>query len=567
MASLDTAVSVSSKENVSTAISDSGSSSSLKPPPLPQRNTADSGNVRVHYGYTDSIGTISIIRQAELYSSSSLNEVSDLFVNSNSINSNNNSINSTNNNTALNGDNLKTRLEEIKSSLNDEESDRNQYWIGIINDYSNQYIRNLKIEEIEKYLSNGIPTNLRALVYIKTIQVRYRLHHKESFDNLVKKAKYSNSNKELENYLQESGIESDLVDVLSVYNYYINELVTTHVTPSITENHSADYAPPSKFIISVAKILSKVPNFEKDEVFYILLKFNKLLSLLAKDEFYYKISRSLEDIVHKVFLHISVQGIFLNDLYKKLLFNYFEEKITDEEQLLKILDVIVFEGFDVILRIIVWAFIENQDQILKLDGDELNNFIYSSEFFSSLNFDLNEVFKHEPQIIKYENEFHLMHANSLNNNRNELSNLQEVNDELLIKINDLNRQLENLQTTHKEILEQSEQFNVQLEAAKSQNEQLVSEQLTLQQKLRELTMEDNLNNTIQANKDFEERNNELELQIDELKKSIETKTQKLAKLGPIAPTSTQTETIPLSEEALASKDTEPPSEIEVAKND
>ncbi|KAK6464427.1 hypothetical protein DFJ63DRAFT_311734 [Scheffersomyces coipomensis] len=488
-------------------------------PTLPPRNNSDTSTItdnHIHYGFSDSLSVISVIRQIELYSSPQLNETSDLIVNQNT------------NASSTGNDNLRLRLDDIKNKV-DIEDDNVNYWISIIQDYSNQFIRtNDKIEEFETHLIKGIPTDLRALVYLKTLQIRYKLNHKESFDSLIKKAKYSTYNQDHESFIKSLNLESSTQDIVEVYNYYINEVSSkTNLNPDVIVSYNA----PSSFILSVTKVVSKIPHLEPEEIFYVLLKVDKLFHSLIKEEFYYKINRSLEDLVHKVFLHISVQGIYLNDLYKDILFNYFEHKITDPQQLLVILDFIIFEGFDFVLRLILSVFIQHKDNILKLEGDELSQFLNSSKLFENHELNLSSILKSQPQIIKYENEYHLIHANSLNNNQNELTNLQEVNDDLLIKINELNRQLENLRTTHTEITQQSDEYNVQLDEAKGINSELTSKMNGLQTQIKELTMEDNLNNTIQANKDFEERNNELEAQIEQVKNDIEKKKLKLAKLG------------------------------------
>ena len=55
-------------------------------------------------------------------------------------------------------------------------------------------------------------------------------------------------------------------------------------------------------------------------------------------------------------------------------------------------------------------------------------------------------------------------------------------------------------------------------------------QAELQEKYQNLTMAENLSNTIKANQEFSQRNFELELQIKNLQNSIEEKNAKLAKV-------------------------------------
>lgn len=86
----------------------------------------------------------------------------------------------------------------------------------------------------------------------------------------------------------------------------------------------------------------------------------------------------------------------------------------------------------------------------------------------------------------------------MNNNSNELTNLKEVNDELVVKINDLRRKIDSLQATHYEISDQSEQYTKDLSEAEIENQKLLKRQAELQEKYQNLTMAENLSNTIKA---------------------------------------------------------------------
>ncbi|ODV67450.1 hypothetical protein HYPBUDRAFT_136662 [Hyphopichia burtonii NRRL Y-1933] len=488
----------------------------------PKKEQSTNKPSELSFTLEDNISTISVIRQQELYSMPILNESSDIFSNN-----------------TISNDNLKSKLENIKETLGEEqlEDDNLKFWYELIEDYSNQILRERRIDELEQHLIEGIPESLRSLVYLKTLQVRYKLEP-SGYENLLKRANSSSSTKNQELFLESLPVDADLKEVLKIFNYYTNEvIINTTKLEAINNDPGAtplegdtEDLPPNNFVIHLSKLISSLPNISKEELLSLLLKFNKLFVNLIKDEFFYKVNRSLEDLASDVFLHLSKQGINLINFYKKILFNFFNEQIENTTLLYKILDFVVFQGFDFIPRVLVTVFATNGERILSLQGTELNNFLSSKHFFSVINeADIPLILKIEPQIIKFENEYHLLHANSLNRNNNELTNLKSVNDDLIIKINDLKQQLNNLSITHTEILEQSKQFNDQLKGAGQEKQLLTQLKDELQEKYENLTMKENLKNTINANKDFSARNTELESQIADLKKSIEDKTSKLAK--------------------------------------
>ncbi|KAG7663693.1 uncharacterized protein J8A68_002779 [[Candida] subhashii] len=502
---------------------------------IPTTNGIDTNSQPITFSLTDKVSQISAIRQVEIYSSPQLNEVSDLFVNN-----------------TIGTDTIRSRIDSLKGEGGDDISEDLKYWISYIEDYSNQFLRSTNgIEELEEQILKGIPSNIRYLVYLKTLQVRFKLNPKETFSSLLARAKTANCNKD--QFIENLDLDIKAKEVLMVLNYYVNELTNnnnsgqvdsiggvgaanaTIIEDGLNEtdgsSNQSNKLPFNKSLIHICKYLSSISEFSQEEMFYVLLKFNKLFLNLIKDELFYKINRTLEDELKEEFNHISFQGINLNDFYKNILFNFYDD-IFELEVSLKILDFVIFEGFDFILRLIVWSFISNKDKINQLEGDDLLRFIHSKEFFTELTIDFNQVLEQEPQIIKYENEFHLIHANSLCNNTNELTNLKEVNEELIIKINELKNKINNLQITHDEILQQSDQFKDELTNANEENEILLSTKSELDKKYEHLTMKENLNNTIKANKDFQQTNKELEQQVEELKKSIELKKSKLAKFIP-----------------------------------
>lgn len=441
------------------------------------------------------ISTISILRQYELYTSPQMNEVSDLFVNGGDgdLKAKLHKFKSGENedlNGNATGDSAKppADTEDIDTKQSEETSITEadpamQFWLDLLENTASS------TAELEKHLIDGIPVDVRSLVYLKTLQVRYKFSSREGYADLVKKA---------------SQPLDDPKEVLNVFQYYGSK---------------------SPFVLSIFDLVSSIPGLLKEETLFILFKFNKMLVNLNQEEYFYKVSRSLEDYLAELFNHITSQGIQIDKLGKKYVDTFFD-KI--EEERLKILDFLVFEGFDFVLRLILFLFDQNKEFVLQLGGLELLAFLNSPEFFE-VDLDWHKILGQASQIIRYENEYHLIHANSFSNNNNELKNLQETSTGLKTTLAQLTTQLQDLQTTHDEIIQQNDDFNSKLTEALDQNDKLLTLKDELQEKYENLSMKQNLKNTIKANKEFSERNLELENQINDLKKSIAEKRLRLEK--------------------------------------
>lgn len=131
--------------------------------------------------------------------------------------------------------------------------------------------------------------------------------------------------------------------------------------------------------MSLAELLTTIPGLSEERRLFVLIKLYKLYSLVKLEEFIYKINRSLEDKLES-FKHVASQGINLSGYYKRLIPELFFGKF-DLEVSLKILDLFVFEGFDFLLRLISWAFLQSDAKLAPLSGDDLLTFLESKDFF------------------------------------------------------------------------------------------------------------------------------------------------------------------------------------------
>ncbi|KAL7665751.1 Rab-GAP TBC domain-containing protein [[Candida] zeylanoides] len=477
------------------------------PPELPPRHAADAGvapagqgrsaaspasaaaaaadHSVLTYSLDDSLSTISVCRQLEGYFAPSMNENSDLFASA-----------------------PPEAPPAAPTGAAADDADA-AFWTHYLRN-SDELLRTRQVGALEAQLARGIPSSLRGAVYARTMQVRHKFSQRDSFDALVKKA-----NGEAAQAFSDSvgGLDSSLRDVLRAVHYYL------------TAKSEGAAAGPSAAIARIAKVVRDHSEADNETLFFLLLKFHRLFGSLKRDEFVYKVMRSLELTAdtEAAFLHLSKQGINLQPVLKRAVTVFF----ASPELTVQTLDFVVFEGFDFVIRVLVSVFASLAPQ-LSGGADEDNELLHSRLLTAPTDF--GYVLSFAPDLIKFENEFHLLHANSLNNNNNELINLQEVNDELAAKIEGLRVQIRDLNETHNEIIEQSRAYQSQLEAALRQRDEATRQRDALRDKYAHLSMKENVRNTTQANEDFAKRSADLEAQIAQLKSSMEQKRAKLVKM-------------------------------------
>lgn len=456
------------------------------PPPPPPR-PEDKPVMNPIYNANSPTATILFIRQLELLGSPGMNMHTDIF-SSVSVQ-------------------LASRVDTSDPSI----------WPGIIEDTNNDYIRSGKVKSVEDAILEGIPRQLRSVVYLKTAQVKTHID-KTSYTSLVKRARTSIL-KEDQALLESDCTSEDIKEILLVFTFCAREGM----------KDSSELVP-SNFILKVTNIVAAIPGLSKQEILAILFKVNALNSRLHRDEFHYKLSRTLEEIVPDLFKHISKQGINLSEVYTSILHNIFDV-VDDQDLLTKVFDFWLFEGFDFFHRLIGALFKEQQLTMIKLSGDELNDYFFSHDLLKGLSEEtVSHALEVEPLLIKFENEFHLMSANAMSGNCNELSNLKEANDDLNFKIQEMKQKIDGLKKTQEEILGQETDYTTQLTEAKQKREQLLQRVKELQERYAHLTMKENLHNTIKANEDISRQNLELVEQITALERQIAAKRIKLGNI-------------------------------------
>lgn len=404
-------------------------------------------------------------------------------------------------------------FDELVASL----EEKDDYWLDVIGCYNDAFVRRNNIPDIEERILKGIPDSLRGAVYARVLQIKTSVD-KGTYANLLKSASGAKTD---DAEIPLDKVDEDAYELLRVFEFCIRE--------SAPIAHQESRHRTYHFIAGLTPLLQKHSGLENHDVLSLLFRFAELYQRFPIDEFAYKGSRALEDVAKDQFLQIVTQGINIEELMKKFLAEFYV-LLSDDAVKLKVLDFIVFEGFDSLIRLIVAQFVLQEREITAKNGTELAKYLLREGLFSSMDMQtLQEWIKIEFPLIVYENEYHLMNANAISSNDQELSNLKEVYDDLVTKKNEMIEKLSSLRKTHSEIQSQNDDFKDQLEKAEGERTKLTEMFSDLQERYSRLTMQENLQNTVKANEDISKSNSELELQINELEAAVEKKKAKLAK--------------------------------------
>ncbi|KAM9912081.1 hypothetical protein OXX69_002891 [Metschnikowia pulcherrima] len=408
-----------------------------------------------------------------------------------------------------------SREVDLHARLSQDMLQNDDFWAKFVLESGDTYAEEDLPQKFELQLLSGIPANLRRAVYFRVLNIQLEMES-HTYESLAKKAKLA----DFEGGVANSGPNpSQTHELIQVYDFCLNG--------SKNANTQASGILSPRLVNNLASVLSQVENIAKPEVLTIMFKLTELFSHVSKSEFSFKGSRAIEDLASETFVHVTKQGISISALFDTLL-----ERILDNvngELRLHILDLVLFEGLDSLIRLICSLFVEKKDDIFGSDGDELNEYLYSEKFISGVS---NETIKKSLEVqiplIKYENEYSLINASSISGNDNEVSNLQETKHELNSKLKKLQGKFTQLQKTHEEISSQNAEYASKLSAARDEKEALISRKEALQQKYNQLTMQENLSNTIKANRDISAENQSLEEQIEMMRKKVEAKTKLVA---------------------------------------
>ncbi|OBA24364.1 hypothetical protein METBIDRAFT_20990, partial [Metschnikowia bicuspidata var. bicuspidata NRRL YB-4993] len=385
-----------------------------------------------------------------------------------------------------------------------------EFWSVFVRDFSATYIRNHSPQEIEHKVLLGIPADMCFAIYSSMLNIPATVES-HTYESLVRKAKLA----KFEGGTKPDSDPADRIELSEVYwyclkgNVHVASQVTGLLSPALIENF--------------ARILQLAEGISKHDALAILFKITERLATISKAGFKYKGSRCLEDFASEQFLHVTKQGINILAFFDTA-FERFTEESMEKNILLNLFNMVLLEGPDYLLRLLCSAFERQKDRVLSLDGDALKEYIFSEEFFSAIDSEtLEKSLNVDFPIIKYENEYSFMNSNSISGNDNEISNLQEANQELTLKLEGLKEKFVQLQITHEEIFGQNSEYASKLAHAREEKASLLIRKANLQQKYNQLTMQDNLSNTIKANKDISMENQNLEQQIEVMKKKVEAK--------------------------------------------
>lgn len=464
----------------------SDSESQLIVPKLPLKD--DAPNIRPLYGLNTKLSTTLILRQCELYIMPRIASRTSIYTNGN------------------------LDLDEWVVALDN----KDEFWVNVIRSYYDANLRSDNFNAIEEKILAGIPAGLRGSIYFRVLHVKTTVD-KQTYSSLMKNVeilKVEDSEMPLDIGNKETH------EVLRVFEHCVKESAPVKLQEARHKTF--------KFIAHVAPLLQSSCELEDNDVLALLFRIFELHSRFHKDEFAYKGCRSLEDVANDQFLHIGKQGINMEQFFEHT-FSLCLGWPTTESIKVMMLDLLVFEGFDSLLRLVVAQAISHKERILASNGDDLLTYLYGDFYASVDEGSFKMMTEVEFPLVKYENEFHLKTANSISSNDQEILNLREVFENLVTKRIHTIEKLISLRNTNQEILAQNDDYQIQLTDAQAKREQLIEEQAKLQSDYALLTMEENLENTVKANTDISNSNHELFDQILELEAMVGKKKAKLSK--------------------------------------
>lgn len=483
-------------------------SSTLTRPELPPRTLP-----------VDCLSALYISRQKELYSAPYMNESGEWFC------------------PDLN------RSHEISSQVEGSDQETGLafvYWKNLISLWSLETLLSaLEVKELESRIAAGIPTALRLLVYLKVLQIRQKLSHKNTLESLAAHAKSNSPG--AHSFIDGVDVDGDMKLVLAIVHLQMNSpeyrnihprnaRLDTHARANSDADSVGGLTPPNSFAIHTARLVAMLPDISSEERLLIMLKLNKEFDTVDKDALCYQINRTIEDMLPQYFKHLTAQGIDLSAVYTKMLYTFCAEFIDDDAKFATLLDYVVFEGLEFFLRLIVNALISKQSEISVLSGNEFADYISLSRLLQN-SIVWQDILQIEPHVIKYENEYHLIHVNSFNKNDHELRNLKEVYHDLTISAYEHEQQLKTLLQSHNEIAQQSAELSTKLHEALEKQRELARENEELRSQYDILSMKENVINTTKANEVFSQRNEELQQLILAAKERVASKKAKVERLA------------------------------------
>lgn len=274
--------------------------------------------------------------------------------------------------------NLKKTFDEIKTGVTITQNEDLlgtidwEFWSEVFNDYSN-IVKN-KEEELKKNITNGIPNEIRGMVWqiisdsnsmkMKEYFINMK-DNKSDFEKLIKRDLSRTS------FIKNSNIKEkidDLFNIIKTYSLYDTEVGYTQGMAFIT--------------------VPILMNMESDEAFCLLVK---LMFQYGFREFYlpempglhlriYQFDRLIEDRYPDLYLHLKNQKISSSMYAIQWFLTLFAYKFP-LDMVLRIFDVVIAEGLESILKFSLNLMIKNKDHLLTLKFDDLLNFLKDKLFY------------------------------------------------------------------------------------------------------------------------------------------------------------------------------------------
>lgn len=321
-------------------------------------------------------------------------------------------------------ENLKSLFNQLKTSLmvndtsNTVEWDK---WLQLIND-------ELSFDEINSLASGGVPDDIRNIIW----QVVAKSNNLKMNDYyLINKLKNSIHERQIKKDITRNSFYNSINQYNKINDLYNNLKIYSEVNPEIGYNQS--------FTFILSPIILKLPELESFNLFYSLLEDYGIKSLFDRDMtglqiILYKFDRLLEIYCPKLFNHFIKQGIKSNMYASQWFLTMFSYKLPIDI-VLKIYDMVIFEGIDYLLKISIKLMSINEQLLLSLKFDKLMEYLR--------NHIIDLLIEETPNGIKYNAE--KLFSNLVNLNPNllkrfelEVSKQNERNEEKVKEINKIN---------------------------------------------------------------------------------------------------------------------------------
>lgn len=412
-------------------------------------------------------------------------------------------------------------------------------WSNVINDYAN-YARN-NPEDLSRAIAAGFPSELRGLIW-QLITSSKSASMEEIYSSIQNEASP-----------HEKAIKRDLSRTSFIQNNQMDPLFRIIKSYSLFDP-DVGYTQGMAFITVPLLI-----NLTEQETFCLLVQLMKdygmrqffLTDMPGLHLRLYQFDRILEDTVPDVHIHLARQGVRSSMYASQWFLTLFAYKFP-LPMVLRILDIIIAEGIESLLRFAVALMKRNASNILNLEFDAVLPFLKENIFdayvidyhpetgepqysVGQLVADAFEVKVLPVTLRKYENEYTEIHR--IERERiEEVETLRGNNGQLTLQVRRLETSLAALNQEHIQVANEMVQGKLEVARLQDENEQMTSELQEIRaaqqegKTLADQELRQEMNELKQTNTTLDEEKSKLQQQVETLEKDLVDTKMKLATL-------------------------------------